>query len=71
MLKQLPEVGQFVLATQDDGEQYEGQYLTKDKVYEIVGTSTMNGNPYHIDDTGNQQFIDEEALFLYELCKNE
>lgn len=71
MLSKLPEVGQFVRATQDDGEQYEGQYLTKGKLYEIVGTSTMNENPYHIDDTGNPQFIDEESFFLYELCENE
>ena len=70
MLNKLPELGQFVRALQDDGEEWGQPYQTKGKVYEIVGKHNM-GNPYFIDDNNDLSYIDEEVLDLYELVEDE
>lgn len=68
MLKELPKVGQVVIAVRDEYEwESDRRYLTCSHEYEVVDKSDVSGNTYIIDDLGDKCFIDDAAFHLYEL----
>lgn len=72
MLKELPKVGQVVIAVQDEyeWENTDQRYLTCYEKYGVVGRHEESGNPYIIDDLGEKCYIDENSFYLYELGIN-
>lgn len=65
MLKELPKVGQYVRALDDVKFPECGQFLTKGKIYKIVGINI--DMPYIMDDNEEKEIIDSTVKDLYEL----
>ena len=71
MLKQLPEVGQTIVALTNEYWENESQFQTAGNIYEIKGVSDVSGYPYFIGDLDEPVYIDDAAFDLYRSVESE